>query len=169
MASLTFSVTVVQCSSSVERCTADGSRGPARPQPGPRRRPACALAVAEVSPPPPRTARTERSGAPAQNVQLASRRFVSESAKALGWTLKARSSSECMLFKERRSGNFRRSFVKIEASFGWFSLLRSLSGWRFLQASTELTFSIPDRSAEASRDDSVITINSHSSHLYGSQ
>lgn len=64
--------------------------------------------------------------------------------------MKAKSSSECMLFKERKSGNFKRSFVKIEASFGWFFMIKVLNArisvsW---SASTELTFSIPERSKE---------------------
>lgn len=55
-----------------------------------------------------------------------------------------------MLFKERKSGNFKRSFVKIEASFGWFFIIKVLNArirvsW---SASTELTFSIPERSKE---------------------
>lgn len=55
-----------------------------------------------------------------------------------------------MLFKERKSGNFKRSFVKIEASFGWFFMIKVLNArisvsW---SASTELTFSIPERSKE---------------------
>lgn len=56
-----------------------------------------------------------------------------------------------MLFKERRSGNFRRSFVKIEASFGWFFIIKVLSARMSVscKASTELTFSIPDRSVES--------------------
>lgn len=53
-----------------------------------------------------------------------------------------------MLFKERKSGNFKRSFVKIEASFGWFFIIKVLSARISVScsASTELTFSIPDRS-----------------------
>lgn len=58
-----------------------------------------------------------------------------------------------MLFKERKSGNFRRSFVKIEASLGWFFMIKVLNArisvsW---SASTELTFSIPERSKEKKR------------------
>lgn len=35
-----------------------------------------------------------------------------------GWTLKARSCSECMLLRERRSGSFRSSLVKMAISLG---------------------------------------------------
>lgn len=92
-ASLTFSVTAVQCSSSSGAPPSRRVSRPARsPQPGPRRaggrrRRRPARSPAPRSPPPPRTARTERS-AFQQKCTVSLRRFVSESAKALGVNFK---------------------------------------------------------------------------------
>lgn len=64
------------------------------------------------------------------------------------WTLKASSCSECMLLSERRSGSLSSSLVKMADSLGWFLVMRlrrariSVS----CRASTEFTFSMPERS-----------------------
>lgn len=59
-----------------------------------------------------------------------------------------------MLFKERKSGSFKSSFVNIEASFGWFFVIKVLSARISIScnASTELTFSIPDRSKQQEKE-----------------
>lgn len=64
------------------------------------------------------------------------------------WTLKASSCSECMLLSERRSGSLSSNLVKMADSLGWFLVMRlrrariSVS----CRASTEFTFSMPERS-----------------------
>lgn len=70
------------------------------------------------------------------------------------WTLKASSCSECMLLSERRSGSLSSSLVKMADSLGWFLVMRlrrariSVS----CRASTEFTFSMPERSERAERE-----------------
>ena len=67
-----------------------------------------------------------------------------------GWTLKAKSASECKLLSERRSGSLRSSLVKTAASLAWFFMIRPRSARMRLScsASTEFMSSIPDRSAK---------------------
>lgn len=67
-----------------------------------------------------------------------------------GWTLKARSCSECMLLSERNSGSLRSSLVKMALSFGWLCVMR-LRKPRIsdsCSASTDFAFSNPERSEE---------------------
>lgn len=70
------------------------------------------------------------------------------------WTLKASSCSECMLLSERRSGSLSSSLVKMADSLGWFLVMRlrrariSVS----CRASTEFTFSMPERSGRTEGD-----------------
>lgn len=70
-------------------------------------------------------------------------------ARVQEWTLKASSCSECMLLRERRSGSFSSSLVKMADSLGWFLVMRLRSARISVScsASTEFTFSMPERSA----------------------
>lgn len=64
-------------------------------------------------------------------------------------TLKVSSSSECTLLRERRSGSFRSSLVKVATALMWFFMMRFLRARIRVscRASTEFTSSMPERSA----------------------
>lgn len=71
-----------------------------------------------------------------------------------GWTLKAKSASECRLLSERRSGSLRRSLVKTAASLAWFFMIRPRSARMRLSCSTSTEFmsSTPERSGQRRRE-----------------
>lgn len=74
------------------------------------------------------------------------------------WILKASSCSECMLLSERRSGSLSSSLVKVANSLGWFLVIRLRSAQINVScsASTEFTFSIPERSVRTGPQRSVL-------------
>lgn len=69
------------------------------------------------------------------------------------WTLKASSCSECMLLSERRSGSLSSSLVKTAESLGWYLVMRPRRALISIscRASTEFTFSMPERSGRGRR------------------